>query len=133
MIGPELCQEVLKLPPDVAAGKRGDLLKTLGFSEDDIAAAEAFCTGAGDLKGAPILADAHAAIFASDRDIAPEARIAMADAVAPYARTALDIALGDASNERRAELLAAAQAAGIALINIRAEAPPSRRPRRARC
>lgn len=124
VIGPELCQEVLKLPPDVAAGKRGDLLKTLGFSEDDIAAAEAFCMGAGDLKGAPILADAHAAIFASDRDIAPEARIAMAAAVAPYARTALDIALGDASNERRAELLGAAQAAGIALINIRAEAPP---------
>jgi ribonucleoside-diphosphate reductase alpha chain len=34
VIGPELCEEVLKLPPDVAAGKRGDLLMTLGFSED---------------------------------------------------------------------------------------------------
>jgi ribonucleoside-diphosphate reductase alpha chain len=124
VIGPELCEEVLKLPPDVAAGKRGDLLKTLGFSEDDIAAAEAFCMGAGDFKGAPILADAHAAIFASDRDIAPEARIAMASATAPYARAALDIALGEASNERRAELLESAQAAGVALINIRAEAPP---------
>jgi ribonucleoside-diphosphate reductase alpha chain len=124
VIGPELCEEVLKLPPDVAAGKRGDLLKTLGFSEDDIAAAEAFCMGAGDFKGAPILADAHASIFASDRDIAPEARIALAAAVGPYARTALDIALGEASNERRAELLEAAQAAGVALINIRAEAPP---------
>ncbi|WP_135209937.1 hypothetical protein [Vitreimonas flagellata] len=124
VIGPELCEEVLKLPPDVAAGKRGDLLKTLGFSEDDIAAAEAFCMGAGDLKGAPTLADAHAAIFASDRDIAPDARIAMAAATAPYARTALDIALGEAGAERRAELLKAAQAAGVALINIRAEAPP---------
>ena len=41
---------MLKLPPDVAAGKRGDLMMTLGFSEEEIAAAEAYCMGAGAIS-----------------------------------------------------------------------------------
>ena len=122
VIGPELCEEVLKLPPDVAAGKRGDLLMTLGFSEDEIAQAEAFCLGAHDLIGAPGLKPAHENIFA--RDIAAEAQIAMAAAIAPFANTALDITLDLASAPRRNALLSAAEAAGIALIRIEAEAPP---------
>jgi ribonucleoside-diphosphate reductase alpha chain len=124
VIGPELCEDVLKLPPDVAAGKRGDLLMTLGFSEDDIAAAEAYCMGAGELKSAAALAPQHAAAFAEQRDISPEARIAMASAVAPFARAALDITLKEANAERRAALLEAARAAGASLVSIRAEAPP---------
>jgi ribonucleoside-diphosphate reductase alpha chain len=123
VIGPELCEEVLKLPPDVAAGKRGDLLMTVGFSEDDIAAAEAFCMGAGDLTAAPGLRPEHAAVFAGARDITPESRIAMAAAVAPYARTALAIVLTNGAAERRAQVLEAARAAGVALISLRAEAP----------
>ncbi len=124
VIGPELCEDVLKLPPDVAAGKRGDLLMTLGFTEADIAAAEAYCMGAGDLVGADGLDPAHAAVFAPGRDIAPEARIAMAAAVAPFARTALDLALTPANLDRRAELLESAQAARVGLIAIHTEAPP---------
>ena len=45
VIGPEFCESVLKLPADVAAGKRGDFLLTLGFTEAEIAAAERFCMG----------------------------------------------------------------------------------------
>jgi len=123
VIGPELCEEVLKLPPDVAAGKRGDLLMTLGFSEADIAAAEAYCMGAGDLRGAVGLASKHADVFAAGADIAPDARINMAAAVAPYARTALDLALTIEHAAKRAELLESAKAANVGLINIRAEAP----------
>src|SRR5690606_22182583 len=122
VIGPELCEEVLKLPPDVAAGKRGDLLMTLGFSEDEIAQAEAYCLGAHDLIGAPGLKPAHERIFA--RDIDPAAQIAMAAALAPFANTALDISLDLANAPRRDALLEAAHAAGIALIRIEAEAPP---------
>jgi ribonucleoside-diphosphate reductase alpha chain len=122
VIGPELCQEVLKLPPDVAAGKRGDLLMTLGFSEADIAQAEAYCLGAHDLVGAPGLKPAHQMIFA--RDIDPAAQIAMAAALAPFATTALDLTLDLANAPRRHALLETAQAAGIALIRIEAEAPP---------
>src|SRR5690606_22839489 len=107
---------------DVAAGKRGDLLMTLGFSEDEIAQAEAYCLGAHDLIGAPGLKPAHERIFA--RDIDPAAQIAMAAALAPFANTALDISLDLANAPRRDALLEAAHAAGIALIRIEAEAPP---------
>jgi len=122
VIGPELCEEVLKLPPDVAAGKRGDLLMTLGFSEDEILQAEAYCLGAHDLIGAPGLQPAHEKIFARNIDAA--AQIAMASAIAPFANTALDITLDLINAPRRNALLEAAQSAGIALIRIEAEAPP---------
>ncbi len=124
VIGPEFCESVLKLPPDVAAGKRGDLLMTLGFSESDIAAAEAFAIGAADFRTAEVLDQAHAAIFSNAADVPPQARIAMAEKVAPFARTALDITLTHADYEKRSALLESAKAAGVALINIRAEAPP---------
>ncbi len=123
VIGPELCEDVLKLPPDVAAGKRGDLMMTLGFSEADIAAAEAFCMGAADFAGADVLDLDHTDIFAADRDISADARIAMAAAIAPFARAALDITLTQAHADRRAQVLEAAETAGVTLINIRAEAP----------
>ena len=124
VIGPDVCEQVLKLPPDVAAGKRGDLMKTLGFSEDEIAAADAYCMGAGHLRDAPGLADEHKAIFLGDRDIAPEARIAMAGAIAPFARVALTLAITDADADRRAALIEAAREAGVGLLTLRAEAPP---------
>jgi len=124
VIGPEFCEEVLKLPADVAAGKRGDLLMTLGFSEDDIAAAEAYAMGSPDLAKARALKTAHAPIFATADTIAPDAQIAIARAVAPFARTAIEITLDVAAADRRATLLEQAQNAGVTLITLRAEAPP---------
>jgi|CXWL01.1.fsa_nt_gi ribonucleoside-diphosphate reductase alpha chain len=124
VVGPSFCEEVLKLPADVAAGKRGDLMLTLGFSDEDIAQAEAFCMGAGRLDTAVGIEDAHASVFAAERDISADARIAMAAALAPFARTALDLTLtDDASTERRVSLAEAAREAGVSLLNIRAEAP----------
>ncbi|MBC7769983.1 MAG: ribonucleotide reductase, partial [Phycisphaerales bacterium] len=124
VIGPAVCEEVLKLPPDVAAGKRGDLMMTLGFSEEEIAAAEAYCMGASDLRGAAGLAAGHADVFTSGGAIAPEARIAMAAAVSPYARTALEISLTVENVGQRSALLEAAREARIGLVNVTAEAPP---------
>lgn len=123
VIGPELCEELLKLPPDVAAGKRGDLLMTLGFSEAEISAAESFCMGAGDFTGATALSAEHASVFAPERTITPDARIAMAAAVSPYASTALELSLTIADIDRRATLQEAAQAAGVSLLSVRTEAP----------
>ncbi len=123
VIGPELCEKLLNLPADVAAGKRGDLLKTLGFSEDEIAEAEAWCMGAGDLKAAPHLIDAQRAIFASGADIPPEAQIALASAAAPFARVALDLALPAARASERASLAQAALDAGVKLLRLRVTAP----------
>jgi ribonucleoside-diphosphate reductase alpha chain len=121
VIGAEFCEQVLKLPADVAAGKRGDLLLTLGFSEEEIAAAEAFCMGAGALNDAPGLKAEHQSVFHGEREVSPQARIAMAKAVAPYARTALILTIGD--NSRRMALTEAAREAGVCLLSVRAEAP----------
>lgn len=123
VIGAELCEKLLGLPADVAAGKRGDLLMTLGFSEEEIAASERYCMGAGSLAGAPGLPGAHAAVFACDNDISADARLALAEAVAPFAKVALDLVLTAETIERRAALAERAQAAGVALLRIRAETP----------
>lgn len=124
VIGAELCEEGLKLPPDVAAGKRGDLLMTLGFSEEEIAAAQAYCMGAPDFSSAAALKAKHAAVFHGARDISPEARIALAAAAAPFARSALELTLTVETAPRRAALLESAKTAGIALVEIAVEAPP---------
>jgi ribonucleoside-diphosphate reductase alpha chain len=124
VIGPRFCEDVLRLPPDVAAGKRGDLLMTLGFSEDDIAAAEAFCMGCVDFTTATALAPKHATVFAGERAITADARIGMATAVAPFARATVSLTLAGAEIEKRSALLDAAKAAGVGLITIRLEAPP---------
>lgn len=124
VIGPEFCEDVLKLPPDVAAGKRGDLLMTLGFSEDEIAAAQAYCMGASSFDGAGALDAAHAPVFAVARDIAPDARISFAAAVAPFARTTLVLTLTAETVARRSALLETAKAAGAALVRIDVQAPP---------
>jgi ribonucleoside-diphosphate reductase alpha chain len=76
--------------------------------------------GAGHLDAAPGLAAADQAVFA--RDVSPSAQIAMAAAIRPYARTALDLTITDL--EARAGLMEAAQAAGVALLRIHAAAPP---------
>lgn len=125
VIGPEFCETVLKLPADVAAGRRGDLLKTLGFSDADVDAAQAFCLGAAGLTDAPGLKSEHAGVFAPAADITPEARIAMAQAVAPFAHTTLTLSL-DASNiARRNALVQSARDAGVVLLRLQTIAPPA--------
>jgi ribonucleoside-diphosphate reductase alpha chain len=122
VVGPALCQDVLKLPPDVAAGKRGDLLLTLGFNDDDIAAAEAFCMGAGRLDNAEELDADYASVFATE--ISANARIALAAVLTPFARVALDVSITEAGADRRAALTEAAREAGVTLFALHAEAPP---------
>ncbi|MEQ1616959.1 MAG: hypothetical protein ABL883_01285 [Terricaulis sp.] len=122
VISAEFCEQVLKLPADVAAGKRGDLLLTLGFSEAEINAAEAHCMGSTSLAHAPGLADEHQSVFHGEREISAEARVAMAHAVSPFARTALDIAITDPSS--RTALGETARRAGVSLLRLRTELPP---------
>lgn len=124
VIGAELCEQVLKLPSDVAAGKRGDLLRTIGFSEEEIGAAEAFALGAGSLLDAPGLSTDHIPVFHTARELAAEALVSMARAVAPYASTALAIGLTAANAEQRTALLHDARTAGVGFICVNAEAPP---------
>lgn len=123
VIGPELCERLLGLPADVAAGKRGDLLKTLGFSEEEIASAEAWCLGAETLADAPGLEPAQAQVFATDSDISPDARLALAEAAAPFARSALTLALRAQDSAERAVIEARAERIGVSVLRLIAETP----------
>jgi len=122
VVGADFCERVLGLPSDVAAGKRGDLLMTLGFTEAEIDAAEAFCMGAGSLASAPHLSDAQRKVFAGAADIGAAARLSMAEAAAPFAFGAfvLDICLSP-SDDREA-IAARAAKAGAHLVQF--TAPP---------
>ncbi len=123
VVGQEFCTDVLKLPLDVALGKRGDLLMTLGFTEGEIAAAEAYCLGNADLASTPGLQPEHRPVFATSSDIKPEAHISMARAVRPFARTAIELTLTAETFARREALLAAARDIGVALVTVSVEAP----------
>ncbi|MGE0045883.1 MAG: ribonucleotide reductase, partial [Hyphomonadaceae bacterium] len=120
VIGAEICERELKLPRDVAEGRRGDLLKTLGFTDEEIAAAEAYCMGAGTLKGAPGLSDKIAAIFARGDEIGAEARLAMAEALAPFALGPLSLDLPLTEQSDQSALGERAHALGAALTRFSA-------------
>ncbi|MBI1186257.1 MAG: ribonucleotide reductase [Alphaproteobacteria bacterium] len=118
VVGADFCERVLKLPPDVAAGKRGDLLMTLGFSEADIAAAESHCMGAGSLVAAPHLSEAQRKIFAPAGAIGADARLAMAEAVAPFAFGPFVIEAALAADEDSDAIARRAGAAGVQLVHF---------------
>ncbi len=121
VIGAAVLRETFSMPDDVAAGRRGDLLRTLGFTDADIAAADTWAHGAGSLAEAPDLPPAQRAIFADADRIDAGARLAMAEAVAPFALGALALTLPATGD--RAQLAAAARRLGV--TGLRFAAPPS--------
>jgi ribonucleoside-diphosphate reductase alpha chain len=122
VIGADVLRETFGLPEDVAAGRRGDLLRTLGFSDDDAAAADAWAQGAGEIKDAPGLAPAHRNIFVSGESVDAEARIAMAAALAPFASDALALRL-----QERGDIEAlAARAATVGATSLAFLAGPAK-------
>ncbi|MBL8550822.1 MAG: hypothetical protein JNJ73_12630 [Hyphomonadaceae bacterium] len=122
VIGADICERELGLPPDVAAGKRGDLLATLGFSEGEIEAAEAFAMGRGSLEGAPGLSPEHRLVFAPADDIGAEPRLQMAEAVSPFAfgPMTLELPLAAGADDE----IARAHAAGVTLACLKPPASP---------
>ncbi len=84
ILGEGFCRKVLKIPAGKLKNPHFDLLKHLGFSDADIAAANAFCYGHDTAKGAPELRPQHASIFAHEGEVADEAKIRMAAAVQSF-------------------------------------------------
>ncbi|MEM7121844.1 MAG: vitamin B12-dependent ribonucleotide reductase [Pseudomonadota bacterium] len=62
-LGAEFCTDVLKLDAASLDSASFDLLKAIGFSQDEIDAANLHCCGAMTLEGAPHLKDKHLAVF----------------------------------------------------------------------
>ncbi len=62
-LGTEFCTSSLGLTEAQLADPRFDLLQALGFTADEVAAANAYATGSMTLEGAPHLRDEHLAVF----------------------------------------------------------------------
>ncbi|MGE0827930.1 MAG: ribonucleotide reductase [Hyphomonadaceae bacterium] len=118
VIGADVCERILGLPADVAAGKRGDLLKTLGFTDEEIAAAEAFCMGAGAIAGAPEISEAQAQIFKRADEIGAEARLDMLEALQPFAFGPITAELPLAQSTDAGAIAARAAALGVGLASL---------------
>jgi ribonucleoside-diphosphate reductase alpha chain len=91
-LGEEFCTQVLKISQEQLNDMSFDLLKFLGFSTQDIEAANNFCCGTMTLEGAPHLKDEHLPVFdcanpcgrLGKRYLSQESHIRMMAAVQPF-------------------------------------------------
>ena len=92
VLDPEFCKSALGLSDDQIEQHAFDLLPAIGFSEDDILAANIYCTGAMTVEGAPHLKDDHLAVFdcattcgrTGKRSLKAEAHVWMMAAAQPF-------------------------------------------------
>jgi len=62
-IGRDLCRDVLNIPADKLSDPKADLLTLMGFTPEEIEAANAYACGAMTVEGAPHLEPVHYGIF----------------------------------------------------------------------
>jgi ribonucleoside-diphosphate reductase alpha chain len=62
-LGEEFCRDVLKITDAQMSAPKFDLLRTIGFTREEIEAANDFCCGAMTIEGAPHVKDAHLPVF----------------------------------------------------------------------
>ena len=121
VLGVEFCRKTLKIPAAKIDDLRFNLLAHLGFSEKDIAAANAWCYGHETLAGAEALQPQHATVFATSASLSPEAQIRMAAAVQGFVsgETNLKLALPvGMATERFEKLLLDAWRRGVKSAEI---------------
>ncbi len=91
-LGDEFCKEALGLTDEQLGAQGYDLLPALGFSDDDILAANIYASGAMTLEGAPHLADEHLSVFdcatpcgrLGTRSLSADAHLYMMAAAQPF-------------------------------------------------
>jgi len=90
-LGDDFCQHMLGFSADELDRGTFDMLRALGFSEDDIDDANLYCCGAMTLEGAPHLLPDHMPVFdglspagTGVRRVSPEAQVKMQAAVEPF-------------------------------------------------
>ncbi len=81
-LGDDFCEHMLGFSPNDINDDAFDMLAALGFNEEQIEAANAYCCGTLALAGAPHLKQEHMSIF--DCAISPAAQIRMQAAVEPF-------------------------------------------------
>lgn len=95
VVGMEFCHKILKIPASKRDDMRFNLLAYLGFSQNDISTANAYCYGHNKIGGIELLRPSHAAIFATSETMQTEAYVRMASAVQGLVsgKTALELRL----------------------------------------
>ena len=127
VIGAGFVTDVLGAPAEAIADPAFDTLAHAGFSESEIAAAEAFALGAEKPAGAD-LPPALAAVFAPATEIPQTARFAMLRAIETAAGAPITAVITlpfEASPEAALAALAEAATAGLAAVRIVRAAPPA--------
>jgi ribonucleoside-diphosphate reductase alpha chain len=82
-LGADFCRHMLGFTAEAIEDANFDMLTALGFSEDDIDAANLYCCGAMTLQGAPHLKEQHLPVFDcmpgafSVRSVTPQAQLLM--------------------------------------------------------
>ncbi len=92
VLGLEFCKDGLGLNDEQLAEHGFDLLPVLGFSSDEIDAANIYCAGAMTVEGAPHLKDEHLPVFdcatpcgrIGTRSLSPDAHIKIMAAAQPF-------------------------------------------------
>ena len=88
----EFCKEALGLSDEQLSASGHDLLPVLGFTEDDITAANVYCAGAMTLESAPHIKDEDLAVFdcatpcgrTGKRSLSAESHVMMMAAAQPF-------------------------------------------------
>ena len=91
-LGEEFCRDALGLSADKLSASSHDLLPAIGFSAEEIEAANVYCAGAMTLEGAPHLTDDDLAVFdcatkcgrTGTRSLSADAHILMMAAAQPF-------------------------------------------------
>ena len=91
-LGQDFCRDSLNLTEEQLSHFGHDLLPILGFSPEDIDAANIYCAGAMSLEGGPHISDEHLSVFdcatpsgrTGSRALSPAAHIGMMAAAQPF-------------------------------------------------
>jgi ribonucleotide reductase alpha subunit len=121
ILGTAFCLNVLRMPCQALSNPRFNLLRHLGFSDGDIAAANAFCCGHRRITGLSELSRQAGNIFATRDEISFGAQIRMASAVQSFIMGDVGLVLSvpfSTTPEARAELLLAAWRKGLKSVTL---------------
>ncbi len=130
VLGHRFCREKLKISETRLKNPGFNLLNHLGFTADEIAAANTFCYGHGHARGAPGLSAKHAAIFACADTISAEAQIRMAASVQSFVSgdVAFSLSSTNAHLQSNEAVLLSAWRSGIKSVTLYFEEDPDERP-----
>lgn len=124
VLGKDFCLRTLKISQDDLEDPHLDLLRRIGFTTESINAANKFCFGRNNAKGAPGLKHQHTAVLAAGADILPAARIRMAASVQSFVSGIVDLRIAlpaSATLEACETLLLTAWRLGVKTVTVEFE------------